>query len=416
MQECDKQTMRLRKLPAVMAIMVACLAALSPLAAFEPVRSEPDLSGFRKLGALYWKPALFLRNAGYEDNIFLAPDERAVSDLTATVSPEAEFVAMFGERGILRARPSLGYTFFSEHSGQNFLSTGTSARADLFLNRWSFYADAGYLSTRVRPNDEVDLRPRRVSRHLTLGSRFENSQRVALDLFVLEDDTEFKDDDPTRTFNFRERLTHTERAAGAALAYRVGRRADLIVEAESRDYDFTQGAVLTPRARARRFVWGLDWEPADSVRLRLRAGNLRFSARDLPDQAFDGLVGSAGVRLRLWRRVLLEISGNRDLFLSSFADNLFGLQNRGSLRLFTLMTRKLGAEFGGELSRVRYSDQAQQPVPRVDRFTRVYLGALYRLSDHTVASMRLTRFERQSNVDVQDRELTTLSATLGYFF
>lgn len=403
---------------ALLAVALAlCFAGPAPpLLAFESVRTEPNLTGFRKIGGMYWKPALWLRNAGYEDNIFLATDSRADSDFTATLAPEAEFVAMVRDRATIRARPALFYTAFAEHTEQNFFGGSATARADLFLNDWSFYADAGYLTTRQRPGDEIDLRPRRVIRRLALGSRFEHAQRLALDLQAAQDETEFRDDSPEGVFSFRDRLNRTERAARVTFAYRAGRKTDLVLEAEGREYDFTGEEALTQDARARRILGGIDWEPVDAVRLRLRAGNLRLEPESDLGQDFDGLAGSASLRLRVSQRVILTLDGDRDLFISSFADNLFAVANRGALRLLTLMSRKAGAEVGGELARVRYSDERQAPQPRRDRVSRAYVGALYKISERTSAGVRLTRFERESNLDSQDRDLTVISGTFGYFF
>ncbi len=226
--------------------------AFSFASAFESVRTEPDLTGFHKLGGMHWRPALFLRNLGYEDNIFRAPDADAESDFTATLAPQAEIVSLVRDRAILRARPALFYTAFAEHTDQNFLGGSGNARADLLLNHWSFYGEADYLTTRERPNDEIDLRPRRITRRLALGSRLERAERLALDLQAAQDEIEYKDDNPDASFAFRERLSRRERAARASLAYRAARKTDLVLEAETREHDFTRKAALTRDARTRR--------------------------------------------------------------------------------------------------------------------------------------------------------------------
>jgi hypothetical protein len=395
--------------------LVAVLSA-APAASFQPARTEPDLKGYRKLGEVYWRPALFLRNSGYEDNVFLSPEGQEVSDVTATLAPELEILAPVRDRAALKLREQLSWTTFADHQEQNFLSNNIAARGELFLRNWSFHANASHLSTRERPADEIDLRPRREQRRLLLGTRFEHRERLALDLEASRQDTEYSDDSPDPDFTFRERLNRTEDAAHLTLAIRVGRRTDLVVEAERRLVEFENLGALATEARERRLLGGVDWAPRDTLKVKVRAGNLRLSPEGGVDQSFDGLAGLASVQVRLFSRLNATLEGDRDLFISSFTNNLFAIQNRGALRLSTPLTRRFGAEAGVELFRVQYSNRDQASERRDDSGTRHYVGTQCRISDKLSAGLRLSRFERDSSLETQDRSLTTLTTTVGYFF
>jgi len=397
--------------------MALAVAFATEARAIEPLRVDPDVTAYHKLGALYWQPSLSLRDVGYDDNLFLtSPSAPASSDLTYTIAPQARLFAGAGRRATVLATGNLSYTSYDRHSEESFFAGGGSGRGDYYLAHWDLYAGTDYMTTRVRPTDDTHLRPRRVDQSLTFGARLVRAERLSLNLYGLEDDTAYREDDPAGTFNFRERLNRKERAAGAALAYRVGRKTDLAVEAEARDYDFTDGAALTPLVRSRKVAAGLDWQPGGRISTRLRAGAMRFDPEDLPGQSFDGAVWSATAYVRLFPRLAVSLSGGRDVWLSAFENDLFGLATRGAIAFTSPLTRKVGAELGGEYYRARYSDRAALPVARRDHVSRVYAGGRYRFSDQTSVALRVTHFLRNSNLDDQDSEENLASASMEWLF
>jgi hypothetical protein len=407
-----------RALPTVAALLVSAIGLLLPAGsgarAVEPLRTEIDLKEYRRTGSVYWKPTLQLRDFGYEDNVFLS-DADIVADVTGGVVPQVEFLAHVGDRALIRARQDVAYTFFAGHPEQNFWASDSSARGDLYLTNWAFFADAGLITTRERPNDEFVLRPRRINRRLAGGARVEHAHRISLQLYALQEEVTFKEDDPQGIFNFRARLNRVERAAGGSVAYRAGRRTDVTLEAEARRLEFDEPTALTPVARAERLFLGLDWSPLSRARARFRAGPLRFTGVSLPEQSLDTLGWSAAVHLGSFRRVTLLLEGNRDAYLSSYLDNFLVLQDRGVLRVNITTSQKATLEFGGEISQARYSDKDADPS-RVDRIYRTSAGVRLLITPRTSAAVRLSRFRRDSNLDHEDRRLTALSGSLVHNF
>ena len=57
----------------------------------------PELDQYLRWGALRVRPGVELTNVGYDDNI-LYNDDNKVSDFTATISPKAEILVLFGDR------------------------------------------------------------------------------------------------------------------------------------------------------------------------------------------------------------------------------------------------------------------------------------------------------------------------------
>ena len=399
-----------------MVMLVAGLVA--PAArAIEALRADPDLTDYHKAGPVYWQPALSLRDVGYDDNLFLTSDTSpATTTFTWTVAPTARLFAPIGERAAVRARGDLSYTSYARSGDQSFVGGGGAARADYYLTRWNLYVDADYMTTRVRPTDEFHLRPRRVDQGITFGARMVRSDRVSLHLYALQDDTTFRDVAQAGSTDFRARLDRNERAAGLGFAYRVGRMTDLTIESEARDYDFSEPDALTPLVRSRRMLAGLDWKPTSRVNARLRAGRMTFDADNLPGQSYDGATWSASLNVKLFSRLWAGLNGSRDVWLSAFENNLFAVSTRGALNLTTSFTPKAGAELGGEYYLARYSDVGAVPERRLDHASRVYVGGRYRFSDRLSASLRLTRFLRNSNIDGQDARENLVSASLDWLF
>src|SRR5262245_32340235 len=72
------------------------------------------------LGRIHLLPLLALNNAGYDSNIFGAP-EPTVSDWTATVSGGFHYVLPFGGKMFLRGDLLPHYYWYAHHSDQRSL-------------------------------------------------------------------------------------------------------------------------------------------------------------------------------------------------------------------------------------------------------------------------------------------------------
>jgi hypothetical protein len=391
------------------------LGASSALAV-EPVRAPLDLNGFHPLGKAWWRPAFSMQDVGYDDNLFLSPEDSRIGDSTATFAPQADFIIPFGDRGDLKGVEQVSYTVFEAHGEENFLSDSSTLHGDFYAGPWGISTDARYVTTRVRPTEEVDIRPRRSERGLRLEARYEHARRIGFNLYVGRDETSFGSSDPSGQFEFRTRLNRAEDSVGGAVSYRVGRRTDFVVETVTRRVDFSAENALTPVVRQTRTVAGFDWRPPGRIFAQVRAGNLKISPEDLPSQAFDGLAWSTSFIFPLFARVSVKVNGSRDTWLSALENNLFALSTRGGIAVATSLIPKATLELGAELSRTRYSDIGADVEPRRDRGTRAYVGGRYLLSDRSTVGLRLSRFLRNTNVEGEDASQFTASASLGWVF
>ena len=92
----------------------------------------PELDQYLRWGALRVRPGLALSNVGYDNNI-LYNDANKVSDYTATISPKAEVLILFGDRAFLQLNQRFDFTLYLENTDQNYDNNHTAARVTVPL-------------------------------------------------------------------------------------------------------------------------------------------------------------------------------------------------------------------------------------------------------------------------------------------
>src|SRR5262245_55962508 len=130
-------------------LLLAALAA-APARAEDSALEPPDLDQYVRWGPLRVRPRLELSNVGHDDNIF-ATGSNEVGDVTATLGPKIDGLALFGHRAFLTFVERLSYTAYRDHSDQNFTNQRLSGRVTLPFGRTGLFVEGLMNRLKERP-------------------------------------------------------------------------------------------------------------------------------------------------------------------------------------------------------------------------------------------------------------------------
>jgi hypothetical protein len=315
--------------------IVAIVATLIPAAAraqapATPTNDASNVDDIRKnarmhVGPFYFTPALLLKEAGVDSNVFNQPINPK-SDFTATVTPQADIAITFARRGLLTTTVGSDLVYYQKYSSERSIDPAVRVRGEAYAHRLTFFADDSYLNTRQRPNFEVDLRTRHLENDAQAGIDLRLTPKFSVELAARRALTEYDADAVFAGTSLQQTLNRdTSGIVGTirhkitaltTIAVRFDRLEDVFTyspERDSRSYRITPGLVFKPRA----LINGSAW-----------VGYRKFT----PDQPlvlpqFSGLVADLGLSYTLLGATTFGVSYHRDLTYSYEVDNPFFVDN-----------------------------------------------------------------------------------------
>src|SRR3954467_470893 len=399
----------MRKLIFIVAIVSGLLPAAAqaqaPAEGQTPTNDAAHVDDIRKnarmhVGPLYISPALLLKEAGIDSNVFNQA-ENPKSDFTMTVTPQADIAITFARRGLLTTTVGSDLVYYANYASERSIDPAVRVRGEAYAHRLTLFADDSYLNTRQRPNYEVDLRTRHLENDAQAGFEVRLTPKFSVELAGRRAITKYDADAFFVGSSLQQTLNRdTTGLVGTirhkvtpltTIAVRFDRLEDVFTyspERNSRSYRITPGLVFKPKA----LISGSAW-----------VGYRKFTP-DHPEilPQFSGLVADLGLSYTLLGATTFGVSYHRDLTYSSevnfpfFVDNSVGASIRRALggRLDTIVS----------IDRHTYDYEQLLTVPtnsleradttwvyganigyRVRRDTRIGFGGRYYQRDSTAA-------------------------------
>jgi len=386
---------------------LACLL-LRPAAAIEPI-SDPDLAttGMSRVGPLYFRPYILIRDAGYDDNIRFDA-KRAQGDTTVTAVPGLRGLLLAGTRGGVTVSQELGFVAFQRNSELNHWNDSTRARGVLLLGRAALSLEERYDSILERPNTEVDQRLRRLGNAVTGDVRTLSSGRLGLRAFVRTERIDYLSSDSI-TGQIARRLNRQEETLAVIGEARVLPKTSLTLESTLGRVNFDD-RNLDRDSRTRSLLPGLRFDPAASIQGELRIGLTQLDAVQRSGGGYSGAVGDGHLSTRLGHFGRAKVGFSRALVFSTEPGNLFFIGTSWSTAYEQFFSPRASVEalYGHGLNRYPAPDvRPSQPsagTGRDDR-TLTYQGTFrYRMNPRVTLTLYAQRFIRNSTLDSLDRD------------
>ena len=373
---------------------LALLFALTPVCAFaqttgsvstdseviDDVRQNARIHA----GPLYLTPRIVLKQLGVDDNVFYQAQDPK-SDFTFTIAPTLNLALPVAHRALFTVSGASDVVYFQKYSSERSVDPEVTGRVETYLNHLTLYAEDSYISSRQRPNYDIDLRSRRADNlasggliwHFTPKFSVEGNGRrrtLRYDADAFFDGNSLRDslnhDSTGVTITPRFHLTPL-----TSIAVRLERLQERFEFSPERNNDTT------------RWMPGIEFKPRALVSGSAFIGHRTLTPRDadaLP--AFSGLVANLGLSYTLLQSTTFAVTYDRDLQYSLeplqpyFVSDAVGASIR----------RALGAHFDvmGTAQRYRYAfrhltvDPAALVAEREDR-VRVYSGTFGFRMGHT---------------------------------
>jgi hypothetical protein len=208
-----------RALTVALTIVSMGLARTAHAQALEPP-PPPPVDAPVQIGSLVVAPVFQMANVGYDSNAnSKSPDQRPVSDYTATFSPVVQ-AWLTSPHIHLLAHGQADYYYFKELTNLRALDTDTGARFDVPLNLLTPYFIGGFTSTQFQQNFEiVDAIARRRNSTLTVGTDVRLTDKISAGAYGRHTTLQYDANSLYQATDLAKSLNHTSTAEGVDVKY-----------------------------------------------------------------------------------------------------------------------------------------------------------------------------------------------------
>jgi len=381
-----------------MAIGIPASAAAQTEASPEPGDVRTEARGH--VGPFYLTPGVRLKELGVDSNVFNSAGEQK-SDFTFTVAPMVNVSVPMARRALLTTTLASDLVWYAHYETERSVNPQVTARGEVYLNRITLFGEGSQLSTRQRPNYEIDARSRRADQTVSTGARVALTSKFSVEVGAHRDEIRYDNDAEFDATNLQRTLNRDSRGVQLTARHRLTPLTTLAVRAQVDQDRF----ILSPSrdSDSYRVLPGVEFAPRALVKGSAYLGYRRFTpVAQGALRPFSGLVGELGLSYTLLGATAFGVSFRRDLTYSYselqpfFVDTTFGASIR----------RALGSRFDvlGSADRHLYDYRSFLTAglddgPRVDttwnyaasvgyrigRSGRIGLGASYTQRDSTIA-------------------------------
>ncbi|CAN5517761.1 hypothetical protein BH23ACI1_BH23ACI1_13740 [soil metagenome] len=369
------------------------------------------------IGPFYVTPSVLLKELGVDSNVFNAAGEPQ-SDFTFTLKPALNVWVPMAQRAMVKATIAPDMVWYAEHATERSVNPDVTVRGDVYLNRITLFGERGYLSTRERPNHEVDVRSRHVRETVAAGVSVAVTPKLSVQVAGRQVDirydtgTEFDGTSLARTLN------RETRGVQLTLRHRLTPLTTLALRSEVLEERFEFSPMRN--SDSRRVMPGVEFAPQALIKGSAYVGYRTFTPlfpEALPE--FGGIVGELGLSYALLGSTVFGASYRRDLTYSYselqpfFVDNAVGASIR----------RALGRRFDLLLSGDRHKYDYRNMVtagpdlaPRVDT-TWAYGASLgYRIGRESRIGFGVSHLQRESTNQARTYKNLRFGTTFGHGF
>ena len=396
------------------AVLMSALGVTAAFAQTPQTPAEPATPARLQLGPLAVRPALVLREVGYDSNVLHRADG-AQGDFTATFGAKVD-LGLKASRVQATSTSFYEYLYFQTFDGERGANRGLDGRIDLLFERLRPYFSAGINRTHERPNAEIDARASRLSSNVAVGATLAAFSRTSLHAGYRRTATEFADDEIFRGVRLADELN----GHATALAYgadfvlspfttlsvhgeRAEDRFDAAAERDANSYRYGVTAILHPLA----LISG-----------RASVGVRAFRPLSNQLREFTGLTAAIAVSYAIREETRIGLTIDRDLRYSFAEQTPYYISTGGRLTA----TQRLFGDFDGQLfgglERIAYEARLDVPgAAEINDHVRIVGGGLgYRMGDGSRLGVNVDYATRTSPIAASEYSRGRVYATLNYGF
>lgn len=371
------------------------LLGVCPLPAWAQAESDnPGATAALHLGPLAVQPTFGLTNVGVDSNVFHDSTNRR--DFTATIAPGAMTWLRVGP-ALLSGTTKADWVYFAQTTKQRSLDFSQQLRLDVPMALLAPYIEGEYVTTRQRPNPEIDARARRHTTGGTVGTAIRLDPLMTLDLSVGHSQIRY---DAGLIFDGVDLGRALDQQTDhAALEYRLTLTplTTLVFKGEAARDRFTHSPIRN--ADSFSVQPGFEFKPLALVSGSAFAGYKKFTPRSPGLPAFSGAVAAVQVVYAATQVTRVAAKFNRDVTYSFEPTQPYYLLTGGGITLTQLVAGNWDAVASASRQRLDYRNVVTpggDAPSRADRVMQYGLGFGYRLRIDVRIGVSVNYESRQS--------------------
>jgi len=388
------------------AIPLAAAAQSDAPAPIDDVRQNSRLH----VGPLYAKPTLQLKELGIDNNVYNTFGDQQLSDFTFTFMPKVDLSVPVAKRAVLQATTAADLVWYAKYAGERSVDPQLKLRGQVFLRRLTVFGERGYVNTRQRPNQEIDVRARHVDEMLTAGVEVAVTPEMTVKVAGHQISTRYEDAAEYDNTSLQRTLNRDTDGLEIKTVYRLTPLTSLAVRYDNLRDRFP----LSPGRNSDSFkvMPGVEFKPRALISGNAYVGYRAFTPLDaavLPE--FKGLVAQLGLSYTLLGATTFGVSYNRDLTYSYDELQPFFIDDSVGASLRRALGRRFDALVSADRHAYDYKDRLNTRAttigdgPRIDP-TRIdttwnYAASVgYRVSREGRIAVGLSYWRRDSTTRV----------------
>lgn len=351
-----------------------------------------------RLGGLLVTPTIQLKELGFDSNVFNQAGEQS-PDFTATLTPTAQIALPIGRRALVTSRFEADLVYYQKYSNQRSVNPNVSLRGEVFLQRLSVFTSASFLNTRLRVNQEIDARARRIDRSLDAGFNLRVRPKLSLGLSGHLGRLEYGSDQFFRNVRLQDALANDLRSVAASVNYKATPKTTFFLRGDAGQYRFLFSPVKD--ADSFRITPGVEFQPRALISGTAAVGLRQFKPLNPLVPKFRGAVAALQLSYSLRSATRFTVTLDRDMAYSYQDAESYYVSTAVGLSVRRQLVGPFDATVGTQRFRSDYRDSLTSSTsagsPRVD-MTRNYSADIgYRLGRKGRIGVGVSYWDRDSN-------------------
>jgi hypothetical protein len=394
--------------------VLAALSAAPSAARAQVLPADPVTNGRAQVGPVQLTPRIELRDVGIDTNVF-NEEVSPKRDFTMTVRPGVDAGFRFGP-GRFLYRSWMDFVYFQKYTEERAVNRFGDLRAELRMTRVVPYVSIGGLDTTDRPNNEIDLRAKRVTQTFGAGAAVQLFSRTAAIVGYQKQSLEY---DPNQVFQGEDLATQlnsdrTTFETGLRMALTPITTMILTVAKEDVRFDVSKNRD----SDSIRFGPRFEFAPDGPLSGYAAVGFRRFTPITSDLKPYRGLIAQVGTRLTLGSGTRIDVQYARDVEYSIEEALPYYITNNGRLTVTQILNGPYDVQ--GYIGRERASYQALESLavePSAPDTTNLYaFGGGYRFKENARLGLNLEFTHRETHRTGKSYDRRRLLGTLTYGF
>jgi hypothetical protein len=370
-----------------------------------------------RLGPFRIKTVLYLRDAGYDNNVYRTPSD-PVKDFTLTAGPGFQVYLPISKKIVFSIYESPQYVYFRETKRERTWNNYFNGRMHVAFRRLFFTVGKGYSVAREIWNTEIDIRPQRKEDSYEGSAMWQLSKRTSFLVRYSQAKYDYEDLAFEQTSIKRE-LNRVEKYANATGYYRLSFRTMFFIDFTYGNFHF-ENPLSLKNSRSYGLSGGFEFSPTGIIRGRINLGYKRLKPQAGGIKEYRGIFGDTNFSVRVLKPLDLRASYKRDISFSIWYNNAYFIENRAGLGVSLYPFKSVRLDYDLSLGRNNYPQSTVLPQgesqKRLDRYQYQAVGIFFRIKKNIGAGVSLYQWIRDSNLGWENAKKTFLGINLTYDF